>query len=422
MPAIASELTRRTLGRDRTRVGVRRRIHMPRQSIRLRLTLLYGGLFLVSGATLLTIVYILVARTTRISNGVFISGFGKTSIQPPTSPVDIDVTKAEVSAAHAAMLRQLLVISVVMLVIMAVASVLAGWWMAGRALRPMREMTGKARRLSEANLHERLAVTGPDDELKELGDTFDGLLARLDWAFEAERRFVANASHELRTPLTLQRAMIEVALADPDADAEALRRVCERLLAAGADQERLIGALLTLARGQRGLERREPVDLAKLAARAAGQGDGTGTATAATPGDVSSVNGILTPVRVDLDLAPAIATGDGRLLERLVGNLIDNAVRHNVPGGWVSVRTCTHHGQGLAMFRVVNSGPVIPPDRIGMLVQPFQRLESRTGHREGHGLGLSIAAAVAGTHRAHLAIEPRPEGGLDVTVTFRAGQ
>jgi len=262
-------------------------------------------------------------------------------------------------------------------------------------------MTGKARRLSEANLHERLAVAGPDDELKELGDTFDGLLGRLDAAFEAERRFVANASHELRTPLTLQRAMIEVALADPAVDAAALRHVCERVLAAGTDQERMIEALLTLARSQRGVERRAPVDLAALTARVLGRHDPGGAAE---------------PVQLSLDGADANTTGDARLLERLVDNLVDNAVRHNAPGGWATVRTGTH--QGSAMLQVVNSGPVIPPDRVRLLAQPFQRLESRTGRPDGHGLGLSIASAIAAAHGARLTIEPRAEGGLAVTVAF----
>jgi signal transduction histidine kinase len=376
---------------------------LPRGSIRLRLTLLYGGLFLATGAALLFITYLLMAHTTALAIYTRDSlPAGSGSLAPNTI---IELTKQQVAADRASQLRHLLTVSAAALLGMAAISVLAGWWMAGRALRPVRAMTDKARRLSEANLHERLAVSGPDDELKRLGDTFDGLLGRLDSAFEAERRFVANASHELRTPLTLQRAMIEIALADPDADAAALRRVCERVLAAGSEQERTIEALLTLARGQRGLERREPVDLAALASRVAGERNAAPAAAAE-------------PVQLSVEAAASHTAGDARLLERLVGNLVDNALRHNVSGGWAVVRTGTH--QGCAMLQVANSGPVIPRDRVELLVQPFQRLESRTGPREGHGLGLSIAAAIAGAHGARLAIEPLAGGGLDVTVAFPA--
>ncbi|WP_225077189.1 HAMP domain-containing sensor histidine kinase [Streptomyces sp. CoT10] len=296
-----------------------------------------------------------------------------------------------------AMLRQLLTQSAIALGLMSTVSVGLGWLMAGRALRPVRIMADKSRRISERNLHERLAVTGPDDELKDLGDTIDDLLGRLDTAFAAQKRFAANASHELRTPLTLQRAMIEVALADPAADGDSLRRVCERVLAAGEHQERLIEALLMLARSERGLDRREPFDLARVAGRVLRDGDPRET-------------------DVDTALAPAPASGDPRLMERLAANLVDNALRYNVPGGWVRVVTGTAHGR--PFLRVVKSGPEIPPDRIGTLFQPFQRLESRTGNPDGHGLGLSIASAVAAVHDADLAAEPGPRGGLSITVAL----
>jgi signal transduction histidine kinase len=374
------------------------------RTLRVRLTLLYGGLFLLCGTALLTITYLLVAHAPQITQVTV--GDGATA--PPELAFDPGglraYAQAQAAAAHAAELNQLLVMSGIALLAMVVVSVLLGWWMAGRALQPVREMTGKARRLSEANLHERLAVAGPDDELKELGDTFDGLLARLDAAFEAQKRFVANASHELRTPLTFQRAVLEVVLADRHADAAQLRAACERALAAGADQERLIEALLTLARGQRGLERREPVDLAAMTSRVVAHQD------PALPEDAR--------VSVDGALAPARTWGDVRLLERLVGNLVDNAIRHNVPGGWVAVWTGTDGDQ--AMLRVVNSGPVVAPDQIGVLVQPFQRMDSRINRRDGLGLGLSIVAAIAGAHGAHLAIEARPDGGLEVTLAFPA--
>jgi signal transduction histidine kinase len=375
------------------------RTRLPRRSLRLRLTVLYGALFALSGAGLLGITYGLVAHGDSGKKSMVVSSNGQTIDSLKLAGV-LAYTNRQLGAQRAAELRQLLIVSGVALLIMVVVSVLLGWWMAGRALWPVRQMTGKARWISEANLHERLAVAGPDDELKELGDTFDGLLARLENAFEAQQRFVANASHELRTPLTLQRATIEVALADPGADATTLRGVCERVLAAGGEQERLIEALLTLARSQRGLDRREAVDVAALAGRV----------VAGRRADEAVA------VRVDAACAPAWTAGDPRLVERLIGNLVDNAVRHNVPGGWATVWAGTDGGR--ALVRVVNSGPPVPPERIEALFQPFQRIEDRAAHPDGLGLGLSIVAAIAGAHGAHLTATARPGGGLDVAVAF----
>ncbi|NGN66739.1 HAMP domain-containing protein [Streptomyces sp. A7024] len=364
-----------------------------RWTVRLRLTLTYGALFLVSGAGLLAITYVLVAA--RKPQYLITKRDGAPAVGQPL-PEGLPTPGKE---QREEMLQQLLTQSVIALAIMAAVSVALGWLMAGRALRPVSAMTDKARRISDDNLHERLAVTGPDDELKDLGDTFDDLLGRLDTAFSAQQRFVANASHELRTPLTLQRAMLEVALADPKADARSLRQVCERVLAAGEQQEHLIEALLTLARGRRGLSRREPVELAEL-------------------------TGKLLPERedgraaVERHLEEARTAGDPRLIEPLVTNLVGNAVRHNVPGGWVRVSTGTVAGR--SVLRVVNSGPHIPYERIGRLFQPFQRYEERTGGPEGQGLGLSIVAAVARAHGAPVTARPGPEGGLDITVAFAA--
>jgi signal transduction histidine kinase len=392
MPAIASRLA-----------------GLPRRTIRLRLTVLYG-LVLTSGAIVLMTAYLTVARSTVISQNNTGTGGGPVKItapQPAVPGATPGHQPGPQTAQQAAGLHRLLVESCAALLALTAFSVLAGWWMAGRALRPVREMTDAARRLSEANLHERLAVSGPDDELKELGETFDSLLARLEAAFEAQKRFVANASHELRTPLTFQRAMIEVALADRRADAAALRHVCERVLAVGAEQERLIEALLTLARSQRGLDRREPVDLAALAGRIVAQRSTAGGGEPAVP-----------PVHVDSALGPAQTAGDRRLLERLVANLLDNALHHNTPGGWVTVRTETD--RDLATLHVANSGPVIPPDQAEVLLQPFQRLAPPSRRRDGLGLGLSIVAAIAAAHGANLATEPRAGGGLDITVSFPA--
>lgn len=401
MPATASDRGRR-IPRPRRILTLRQipGLRRVRWTARLRLTLLYGGLFLVSGAALLAITYFLVAS--RGEPRIFLL-----DRVPDGMPVlDAELRHREARAyadrQRAATLHQLLVQSGVALALMSAVSVALGWLTAGRVLRPVRTMTDKARRISERNLHERLAVTGPADELKDLGDTFDSLLARLDSAFDAQKRFVANASHELRTPLTLQRALIEVALSNPAADARSLRAVCERLLAAGEQQERLIEALLTLARSQRGLERRRPTDLAPVVAEAL---------RAAPPGGA----------RIEQSLAPAWTSGDPRLVERMVTNLVDNALRHNdgdPAHAWVRVRTGTERGR--PVLRVVNSGPVIPADRVETLLQPFQRYESRAGGPDGLGLGLSIVAAVATAHGAELTAVPGPDGGLAITVVFQA--
>lgn len=286
-------------------------------------------------------------------------------------------------------LHLLLVESGIALGVMVGLSLLLGWLVAGRVLAPLRGMAATARRISADHLHRRLAVQGPADELTDLSDTFDDMLARLEVSFEAQRQFVANASHELRTPLTLQQALVDVALADPEATADTLRAACLRVRAAGQEQERLIDALLTLARSQRGLQEREYVDLAAVA-------------------------GALLPEtghRIEADLAPAGLLGDPPLVERLAGNLIDNAVRHNViDGGWISVRTGLR--AGCPTLRVTNSGPPIPPDQIDALFQPFRRLgDQRTRRRDGHGLGLSIVAAITAAHGG--SVQARPGRAAD---------
>ncbi|GGO78349.1 sensor histidine kinase [Nonomuraea cavernae] len=435
-----------------------------RWTVRLRLTLLYSGLFLVAGALLVALIYLLVEHSpfpgppTAPDPPDLPDPLSPPSPLSPLSPLsppdglEPPVTTPGIEAEQAASLRRLLVNSLIALVVMAFASMLLGWLMAGRVLRPLGDMTATVRRITADRLDRRLAAPGPDDELKELADTFDELLDRLEAAFTAQRRFVANASHELRTPLTLQRAMAEVALGDPEADAGALRAVLERLLAAGRHQERLIEALLTLARSQQGLQHREPLDLALITAQALDQREpppedgnedpnedpnrdqddypdeaqsraGSGDRDEAhddhpDPRLRRSVGG---PggrrVRVERALGPAPASGDRALLERLVSNLLDNAVRHNVPGGWISVSTAVRSGR--PTLRVANSGPVIPPDRAGTLLQPFQRLETRRrADGDGLGLGLSIVAAIVQAHDGALNVRPLPEGGLEVTVTL----
>jgi signal transduction histidine kinase len=401
--------------------------------VRLRLTLLYVGLFLASAACLLVITYFLVARqlpgtvTLRTSGGGTAgtssqvvtggtsagAGAGTGACAPPADGTLPTVAQMNDCVQQAAAglrndtLDQLLIESGIALAIMAVASVGLGWLMAGRVLSPLRTITAAARRISARSLHQRIAMSGPDDELKELGDTFDQLLGRLDASFRAQRQFVANASHELRTPLARQRTLLEVALRDKQATNASLRTACERALAAGEQQERLIAALLTLARGERGLDAFEPFDLGAVA-----------TGALAAVRDEAGARGVT--VTAGLGAAPAL--GDSRLAEQLVANLADNAIRYNMAGGQVEIGTGDRDSQ--AFLTVSNTGPVIPPDQLGRLFQPFQRLDpGRSGsgpERGGLGLGLAIVSAIAAAHGAELRAVTRAAGGLAVEVVFPA--
>jgi signal transduction histidine kinase len=376
-------------------------------SIRLRLTLLYGALFLAGGAVLLTITYLLVAH--RYSGEFFVTA-GKsvtvtkaangTPLLGTTSLASPDEVIAQAHAQSNAALHALLIQSGIALTIMAVISIWLGWLVAGRALQPLRTITNAARDISASNLHRRLALKGPDDELNQLGTTFNGLLERLEASFDAQRQFVANASHELRTPLTFERTLLEVALADPEASVESLRRTCEQLLESGEQQERLIEALLMLSRSQRGLDRRERVDLA-----------------AVTLGRLRSTD--RDGLELDASLLPAETSGDPRLVERLVANLVDNAVKHNVPSGTLTVRTETREAR--AVLTVENTGPAVEPADLDRLFQPFQRLHAeRTGTPNGTGLGLSIVYAIATAHDASITLRSRTGGGLRIEISFPA--
>jgi signal transduction histidine kinase len=410
------------------------RFRLPRRTVRLRLTVLFGGLFLVCGAALLAITYLLMVRAT--SGFIFSSQQGDATVvtrtggagspsavqiarrvdpgplalgAPPLTPLDpqqaraqADQLQALAARQHAAELHQLLLQSGIALAGMAVISIALGWLVAGRVLRPLRTITAAVQNISASNLHQRLALDGPDDELQELGNTFDALVGRLETSFQAQRTFTANASHELRTPLARQRTLAQVALADPDATVESLRTAHERVLAAGAQQERLIESLLTLARGQAGIDRNEPLDLAAI-----------------TEQVLSSRRAEATQRGLDLraDLITAPTTGDPRLIERLIGNLVDNGLRHNVRDGWVDVRTRIVADQ--AVVSVNNTGPLIPADALDRLFEPFRRIEAdRTSQGEGSGLGLSIVQAIADAHGATITTDAKVDGGLDIAVTF----
>jgi signal transduction histidine kinase len=389
---------------------------LPTPTIRLRLTLVYGGLFLACGTALLTITYFLVRH--QYTGGFFVSsgragivavtnraqGFSVrgTKISGPVTLPSPATIAAAARSQSAAALHQLFIDSGIALAVMAVLSIWLGWVIAGRALSPLRTITNAARNISASSLHKRLALDGPDDELKQLANTFDDLLGRLEAAFDAQRQFVANASHELRTPLTLERTLLEVALSDPHVTLDSLRDACERVIAVGEHHERLLEALLTLSRSQRGLERREAVDLAAIAGAAAEAVDRNGLA-------------------IETSLTTARTTGDSRLVERLAANLVGNAVRHNVPGGSVRVETETRDDR--AVLRIANTGPAVPRADLGRLFRPFQRLDAgRAADADGLGLGLSIVDAVANAHDAAISATPQPDGGLLVEVAFPAAR
>jgi signal transduction histidine kinase len=392
-----------------------RRSWLPRPTIRLRLTLLYGGLFLVSGAALLALTYALVSQATgnpfvtvTANGGVVVTVGGFASGQVPIPFLDGKPSPEQLQALatqqHLAELNQLLVFSAVALAVMAVVSVVIGWLVAGRVLRPVRAMTTDVRAISAANLHQRLPLDGPDDELRDLGATFNDLLGRLERSFASQRQFVANASHELRTPLARQRTLLQVALEDPDASVESLRAAGARAVVAGQQQERLIEALFTLARGDRGLDRRERIDIADVA----------GSVLAAHRPEIDAAG-----LRLVAGLDRAEVLGDQRLLERLVANLVDNAIRYNLPGGSVEAATATRGGGVVLSIR--NTGPDVPAADVARLFEPFQRLGAdRTGNGDGWGLGLSIVRAVANAHGARLRVDALPQGGLDIEVVFPA--
>jgi signal transduction histidine kinase len=283
---------------------------------------------------------------------------------------------------------------------MSVVAIAFGWLVAGRVLRPLQTMTDSIRRISARNVHERLAVAGPPDELKNLADTVDGLLGRLEAALESHKRFVANAAHELRTPLTLEHALLEEAVIDPDATADSFRRQFGQLMAASEQQARLLESLLVLATSERGLDEVESVDLSGIT------------------DEVLQSSGLLAGAPAfDCEVQPARVTGDPVLLGRLVANLVDNAVNYNVPGGRVEVATGTSGER--PFVSVTNTGQLVPPDLVDRLLNPFQRLD-RTADDGHHGLGLSIVQSIAVAHSADLTVRARPEGGLAIKVSFPA--
>ncbi|MFI9568573.1 sensor histidine kinase [Streptomyces rishiriensis] len=383
-----------------------------RPTIRIRLTLLYGGMFLIAGIMLLSIIYLLAAQALHEGSGQAFTVTGSDyDVSSPTCPqLDAATSQAQFSAflkqcdaiqrQHA--LDDLLSRSLLALLGLAIIAFAFGYAMAGRVLSPLGRITRTARAVAGSDLSRRIELDGPDDELKELADTFDDMLERLQRAFTAQQRFVGNASHELRTPLAINRTLLEVHLSDPGAPVE-LQQLGKTLLATNERSEQLVEGLLLLARSDNQIVERKPVDLAEVAEQAVDQVHGEAAAKG---------------VVIRGEQKSAVVQGNGVLLERIALNLVQNAVRYNVPeDGWVEVTTDVRHGQ--AVLVVSNTGPVVPAYEIDNLFEPFRRLRTeRTGSDKGVGLGLSIVRSVARAHGGHIVAEPREGGGLVMRVTF----
>ncbi len=385
------------------------------QKVRTRLTLIYAAPFLVAGLVVFGLALFVLERVilpTSPAAPLFPAG----KLSGPVAQICQSYTMTSTrlcEQAYAAYyagtvagmqsqqntLAKLLTFWALGLGVLTVASGGLGWYISGRLLRPVREITATARRASEQHLGERLALAGPRDELRELADTFDDMLERLDAAFAAQRRFVANASHELRTPLTMMRTAIDVTLAKPSLTASQLTDMAVRVRRSIDKAESMIEALLTIAISDQGKLSTEFTDLATLAEDAI---------DAAAP-EIERLN-----LKVDAQLDPAEITGDPQLLERMVSNLVDNSVRHNEPGGWIRLRT--GHSPVAAYLQIANSGPFVPDDAVPSLFEPFRRMEARTGTRDGVGLGLSIARSVVTAHHATVTANSQPDGGLDISV------
>jgi signal transduction histidine kinase len=377
-------------------------------SARSRLTLLYTALFTLGGAALVLITYVLVANTlhpttpTTIPRGaqqalercLQAAQSGRAGVMRKCAEVYVNGVQAGVSAQRATTLTHLLAYSLLSLAGVVLLAAAAGWIAAGRILRPVHRLTAAARAASEQNLSQRIALRGPRDELRELADTFDTMLERLDRAFTSQRQFIANASHELRTPLTVMRTAMDVVLAKPEPTREELVSMTADIRQAVGHSERLIEVLLVLARNDQARALTDPLDLAAVAEDAL---DGR------APGGVTTAT----------SLGEAPVTGDGVLLERLVANLLDNAERYNIAGGTVEIFTAAHGAT--SVLRVVNTGTVVPAGMVDRLFLPFTRLDDRTRH-DGFGLGLTLVSSIAAVHGGTVHATAVPTGGLDITV------
>ncbi len=389
-----------------------------RSTIRVRLTLLYAGAFFLAGAVLVAVMYFVLraALDRQVTARVGIAEHVPES--STTAPGSTQAAHAAQEALRAQFLQDrddtlntMLIASLIGLGVVGVVAGGFGWLLAGRALHPLQQVTATARRVADRSLHERIALDGPYDEIKDLADTFDAMLERLDRSFDSQRRFVANASHELRTPLTINRALIEVALDNPQAD-ESLRQLGATLLAVNQRHERLIDGLLTLASSEQGITDPTPVDLADIARHV--------TTESRAAAHIAGVD-------IRTNLRPAPVMGDPVLLERLTQNLLDNAIRYNLPErGAITLATATVGDN--AHLIVENTGPPVPPYEVPSLFEPFRRLPTTerladsgtSSTSRGAGLGLSIVRSVTNAHGGDVHASPREGGGLIVQVRLPA--
>lgn len=405
-----------------------------RPTIRVRLTLLYAAAFFLAGAMLLALIYFqlgmvlnrqLILRT-NISTAVaeeMVGPPGAPPGQPPGLPPrarrdaqgplmeTLDFIGVELARARRGTLERMLISSIIFLGVVGVIACILGWGLAGQALHPLRRITATARRVADRNLHERISLEGPNDEIKELADTLDFMFDRLDQAFDSQQRFIANASHELRTPLAINRTLIEVALLEEPQPDKRLRQLCSTLLSVNQRNERLLDGLLTLASSEQRIVDPTPVDLADIAGHVAAE---------YAPGARDA------KVEIRTDLQPAPVLGELVLLERVAENLIENAIRYNLPDGWIRIATETAGDR--AAFVIENTGPIIPPSDVPRLFEPFQRLSGSERRADpaggsmtrGAGLGLSIVRTVARAHGGEAMATPRKDGGLILRVSMPA--
>ncbi|MEU7750158.1 HAMP domain-containing sensor histidine kinase [Nonomuraea sp. NPDC049158] len=380
---------------------------MTTPTLRARLTLVYGTLFFVAGLTLLGVTYLLFnQQLAQKKMSILVRG---TDLGPLDPDKAMDWAAQQESLLRGAATTSLLTQGAIALLVVGCAAVAVGWVVAGRVLTPLRQVTETARRIAaapvaERGLHERIALDGPPDEVKELADTFDTMVERLDHSFDGQRRFVANASHELRTPLTLNRALVELAMHRRTASAD-VKQLGESLLEINARHERLISGLLLLARAEHEIGDRSPVDLADVVSHVVAQATAEATESKITLHEAAG---------------PAPTSGDALLLERLVHNLVENGIRHNIDDGTGWVRAVSRIAyDGRVEVEVSNTGPAVPPYEIPTLFKPFRRLgPERVVTAKSAGLGLSIVRSIALAHGGEVSARPREGGGLIVTATL----
>ena len=372
-------------------------------SIRARLTLLYGLLFFVAGLMLLVLLYAMLVRA--LDPAVPLRPFVE-RVQEQTQeireqddnrPIEEQLADARSDERRSA-LRQVRVRGMLALVVTGGVALVLGWVVSGSVLSPIRDITLHAQQANAKTLDQRIGLAGPDDELKELADTIDGMLERLQDAFESQRRFSAEASHELRTPLAIMRAEADVALASPDAT-ERETTLARSIIQAVDRSERLVDGLLALARSESSLRDRDEVDLAELVGNVVGE---------------QVIAADQAGIELDLTLDPAVVNGDRALLWRLAGNLIENGIRHGVRGGWLNISVGTN--DGFAELKVANNGQAIPPDQVERLFRPFEQGDHVRPSSGGLGLGLSIVRAVTDAHDGTISASANPQGGLTVIV------